>query len=653
MKKIDISTLADGQSQSVSPRMAVWISLVLVGLTCTAFVTILGHDFVTYDDNDYIYANPHFRDGLTWQSVQWALVASYAANWHPLTWLSHLLDLELYGVNPAGASAKSAAGHHMTSLTVHVANVLVLLLALTRLTGKIWLSAAVSLVFAIHPLQVETVAWVAQRKTLLSVFFGTLTLVAYANYVRSPRIIWYSMVVLGFALSLMAKQFLVTLPFVMLLLDFWPLGRLRLTRQRYDAPPAQSASGIRPMAARWVLLEKIPLLAMTVAACAATIWAQSTTGAVVALGSLSLSHRIANALVAYVQYLCKSLWPVHLAVFYPHYGTGLPLWQVGGSVVLLLVLMGISLWTLRRRPYAAVGWFWYLGTLVPVIGIVQVGAQSMADRYMYIPIIGLAIAVVWTVAEFAPHEGRQHSGFLWAITAIMLGLVFGASLQARHWRDELALFTHAARAIKNNGRAEVNVGLALHNRQRFEDAVKHYEEALRIKGVDPFPQFNASGYVQAHVNLGAILREDNRIEEAINHFYDALRISPNYALAHFNLGLASVSQNKQNDALRHFAKTVEVAPQYVDARCALASVLGEQGHFAEAAIHLNKALSTRPNHVKALYTLGKVLTAQGALDQAAIRFQQVLKTNPGHIKAKRELDWLNSQSDAPRVPASQ
>ena len=482
------------------------LGLALTLSTLVVYWQVQGHAFVTLDDYQYVVENPHVRHGLTPQGIVWAFTTGYASNWHPLTWLSHMLDCTLYGLNPKG--------HHLNSLLLHLANTLLLFWVLRRMTAALWRSAFVAALFALHPLHVESVAWVAERKDLLSTLFWMMTVGAYARYVERPGLGRYLLTLLLFAFGLMAKPMLVTLPFVLLLLDYWPLGRRHLAPLR-------------------LIREKLPFFALTTISSIITFSVQKSWGAVIS--TLPLKDRIANALVSYVTYIGKTMWPVNLACFYPHPLDTLPRWQVGGS---LLLLVGISIFVIRagrRCPYLPVGWFWYLGTLVPVIGLVQVGAQAMADRYTYIPLIGLFLITAWTAAEVGSKRSRLRMS-LW-VGMLLPFLAVGSWLQAQSWRTSVTLFEHALAVTRNNQIAHNNLGNILARQGRFKEASYHLSAAVRLN----------PNHATSQNNLGSLFMQQGRLQEAIAHLSKAVQIDPEMQEARFNLRIALQRMTQQRN----------------------------------------------------------------------------------------------------------
>lgn len=551
-------------AQPLQTRLVVIVMLVLVVLTLTAYWRVLRNGFIEFDDGTYVFANTHIQQGITPQSLRWAFNIGYAGNWHPLTWVSHMVDYRVFGLNPMG--------HHLVSLLLHVLNAVLLLMVLRRMTGSLWKSAFVAALFAVHPLHVESVAWAAERKDVLGATFWFLTMGAYVLYTEKPSLKRYVPVVVLYALGLMAKPMLVTLPLVLLLLDYWPLKR----------------------ETRWpsLVLEKTPLLALSTASSVLTFLAQASKGSVGGLDRLALGPRFANALTGYATYIWKMLWPENLAVLYPFPREGLPIWKPVASA-LLLIAISVLVYSLRRkRPYLAVGWLWFLGTLVPVIGLVQVGTQSMADRYTYLPLIGLFMAIVWTVPTL--FKGRDIAPTL----GIMAILAFTATtwVQVGYWRDNMSLYNHTLKCTRGNYVIENSLGLAL-------------------------------------------ARQGN-IDEGIAHVRTSLKICPEYPEAHNNLGIFLGSQGKLDEALFHFKKALEVEPKEEIMRFNAAMILQHKGRLDEAISEYRKCIQYNPNDVNAYYYLGAALESQGKRDEAIPYYRSALQINPSHEQAAKALERL-------------
>jgi hypothetical protein len=541
------------------------VCLVLAFLVVAAFWSVLGHDFVGFDDEKYVTVNRHVHEGFTASGLRWAWSTFHAANWHPLTWMSHMLDWKLYGADPAG--------HHLTSLLLHVANALLVFLLLERTTDSPVRSALVALLFGLHPLHVESVAWVAERKDVLSTLFWLLAIVAYLRYVRSPRAGRYVPVVLAAAAGLCAKPMAVTLPFTLLLLDYWPLKRLD-----------PEAPNLRTL---WrLVLEKTPLFALAAVSSAVTVAAQRSAGAVVSLEHYSLGVRVANAIVAYATYVWKSFWPSGLAVPYPHPGAELPAWQLAGSILVLAAITFVAVRWRRQHPYLLFGWLWFVGTLVPVIGLVQVGPQAMADRYTYVPLIGVFVMVAWGIpsAVGPPLLGkrseptteaepvRRETGLL-AVTFLIVPLLTIATwVQLRHWRDDMTLASRALSVTRNNAVAHNQLGLALFRRGQAADALSHQLEAVRI----------SPGFAEAHNNLGGVLAALDRVDEALEQYGVALELKPAYPEALLNLGVALVRQGRLAEAVERFEAAIRLRPDYGKAHGNLAAAHYTLGNLDRA-----------------------------------------------------------------------
>jgi Flp pilus assembly protein TadD len=566
-----------------------WVCLALIAANLIVYAPVWHHGFVNFDDDDYVTANPVVQHGLTWHGVAWALTTDHASNWHPLTWLSHMLDVQLYGLDPGA--------HHLTNLLLHIANTLLLFGLLNRMTGALGRSAFVAGLFAVHPLHVESVAWVAERKDVLSTLFWMLTLWAYVEYVKRPDLSQsglrrYAVVLLFFALGLLAKPMLVTLPFVLLLLDFWPLGRI--------GTGSNPAGGVEISCDEWssisrLVWEKVPLLVLAVASSIVTFVVHRRGAAVISLTAVPLQLRVENALVSYVVYIGKMLWPVHLAVLYPYPRT-LPAWWVATA---FLFLVGMSVAVIRagpRHPYLPVGWFWYLGTMVPVIGLIQVGDQAMADRYTYIPLIGLFIIVAWGVPDLLARWPLRLWKFVLptislpaAAVLVILACAIAARGQLEYWEDSTTLWTHTLAVTTRNNIAHNNLGAVLADEGKIGEAIAHYSEALRIK----------PDYADAHNNLGVALDDQGKVDEAIAHYTEALLIKPTYADAHSNLGIALANQGKIDEAIAQFTEALRINPDSAKAHNNLGVALASQGKLDEAIAHFTEALRIKPDYTDA------------------------------------------------------
>ena len=588
------------------------VCIFLAVIVWVVFGQTLYHDFVNFDDAKYVYENPIVQKGLTLRGISWAFTHVYASNWHPLTWLSHMLDCQLYGLN--------AGGHHLTNILLHTATVILLFLVLRRMTGFLWRSAFVAAVFAVHPLHVESVAWVAERKDVLSGLFFMLTLWAYVRYARRP---WsparYGLVVLLFALGLMCKPMLVTLPFVLLLLDYWPLNRLGADAK--NEPVFRLGLPIP----RRLIWEKLPLLGLTVVSCGITLFAQAK--ALQPLENLSLSLRAGNALISYVAYLGQMFWPSGLAVLYPLTAKG-----VGGASVAasLVVLAGIStgVFVLRRRcPYLLTGWLWYLVMLVPVIGIVQVGAQARADRYTYLPQIGLYVLLTWAAADFSARL-RYRPWVLGSLAAVILAALMGcARAQTAYWRNSETLWTHTLACTSDNAGAHNNLGNALLQKGKMDEAMVQFQKALQIN----------PDYAEAHNNLGTALAQKGKVDEAIAQFQKAMQIKPDLAEAHNNLGNALLQKGNVDEAVVQYQKALQIKPDFAEACYNLGKTLLEKGKVDEAMVHFQKALQIKPDYAEARNGLGNALLQKGNVDEAVVQYLKALQIKPDLAEAHNNL----------------
>ncbi len=677
-----------------------------------AYWGVMRNDFVNYDDSDYVTANPHVERGLTKANIVWAFTTGHASNWHPLTWLSHMLDCQLFGENPGPP--------HLVNVGFHVANALLVFLLLRRVTGTQWRSAAVAALFALHPLHVESVAWISERKDVLSTFFFLLTLWAYARYAELDRLqrelatvrpakpnrtcgktklwpgrklsgaaqarVFYVSAIVWFALGLMSKPMLVTVPFLLLLLDYWPFRRLLFPLKR------QSCPGLLRL-----LSEKAPFFALAAVSSIVTFQVQRQGGAVST--SISLGARLGNAVVSYARYLGKTVWPLDLAVLYPHPGFW-PWWQVALCGALLAGLSLGVFWFGRSRPWLVVGWLWFVGTLVPVIGLVQVGIQSMADRYTYIPHIGLFIAGVWGLYDCFAFSPRRKAYLGIAGAAALAACALLTARQVGFWHDSFTLFertvqvtannylaynnlgffysnkgqvaeamTNYAKALEINPNYEDalnNMGYALAGLKRYPEAVGYYERALRMRpnfaevrnnlgnALSEMGQLNAAieqyllalkespEYADAHNNLGIALAMQGKLEEAIPHFRDAIRFKPKYASAYSNLGNALAAKHELPEAIVQYEASLALNPKDPQAHNNLGNALSELGKLDEAVPHYAEALRLNPQNPEAHFNLGMALARQGKRAEAQAELEEALRQRPNYPEARQMLDHLSA-----------
>ena len=592
--------------------LELFIGLCLIVVVVAVFWPVKNYEFINFDDDVYVTENPHVKFGLTLKNVVWAFTTMHASNWHPLTWLSHMLDCELYGLNPGR--------HHLTNLLIHTINALLLFLVLRRMTGAFWRSSLVAALFALHPLHVESVAWVGERKDLLSTLFWILTMWAYLWYTKKPRLDRYVLILLLFSLGLLSKSMLVTLPFTLLLFDYWPLGRFQLAQSSGNRKPDGSKS-IRLTYCQSLIfrlvLEKIPFFALSAASSFLTFIAQQKGGSVKSFELFPLESRIGNAFMSYVNYIGKMIWPHQLTVFYPHPGM-LPLWQVVGAGLLLVCLTVVAIRSARRHPYLVVGWLWYLGTLVPVIGLVQVGMHAMADRYTYVPSIGLFVIIAWGIPDILQGWGCREVVFATVAGLLLLTFTAVTVSQIRHWSNSITLFEHTLKVTINNYIIHNNLGNALLAQGKNDDAIAHYAEVLRIK---PY-------FVEARVNLGSALVRQGKDQEAIAHYTESLRIRPDLAKAHNNLGIALVHQGRYQEAIAHYVEALRIKPDYADAHYNFGNALVLQREYREAIAHFAEALRITPDLAEAHFSLAWTYLMIGNRGAAVKEYEILKKIHP-------------------------
>ena len=584
-----------------------YLIIILLALTSLiAFGRIVGNDFINFDDEIYITKNHQVQTGINSQTIKWAFTSVVSSNWHPLTLLSHALDWQLFGAN--------ASGHHLINLFLHIGSVLFLFLLLNKSTKTMWPSALVAALFALHPLRVESVAWAAERKDVLSMFLGLASIYAYVCYVERSKLSRYFISFLLFALSLMAKPMLVTLPFVLLLLDYWPLARWQKISvlASATAPVNVSVSGKKKSKHRKnessagkmiitsvsttrdskyligrLLWEKIPFLFLAVASSIVTIWAQDKGGAIASLQKVQFPDRLANALISYIAYLGKIIWPVDFAVFYP-YEYSASGWQFIVCLILLAAISAVAIFYIKKAAFLFVGWFWYLGTLVPVIGFIQVGRQAMADRYTYFPSIGIAIILIWGIFHLCSEEKLRKIVII--PTAIILGfLTFLTWQQCGYWKNSATLFSQALQVTQNNYLAHTNLGIALVEEGKTQEAIGHYRAALQIKPSDD----------NTHYNLANALKKQGVIDEAIIHYREAVKWNPHYSKAHNNLGVYLDAQGLSDEAIIHYRQALQIEPTNPGFHFNLGMALGKKGNLSEAIDCFRTAIYLKPDYEEA------------------------------------------------------
>jgi len=613
--------LSRAASNLSNPGNAPLIGLLLVLGTWAIYWPVGSFEFVSYDDPLYVPENEIVQRGLTWDGLKWAFSNSSVGHWHPLTWLSHMFICQFFGTDPRW--------HHLANLFLHSLNALLFFFVLRRLTGALACSVFAAALFAWHPLRVESVAWVAEHKDVLAGCFWLLTIWAYIRFTEQPGAARYAMVLALFAVGLLCKAILITLPFVLLLLDFWPLRRVRHFASREDDLTNSDPSPKQPrepdIGKSWgaLILEKLPLFGLVMASCVATFLAGRGAGAVV---DLPLGARIGNALISCVRYLGKFLWPADLAVLYPH-PVWWPWWQVTGAAALLILMSALFVRLARQQPYLMVGWLWFLGVLVPVIGLVQVGQQSMADRYTYIPMLGLAIMAAWSAAGLARHFPFGRRGMAFVGIGVLGAMALGTSGQLRHWQDSVALFRQAIHATERNATAHYNLAQAMCVRGSVAEAMPHYEAALEI---DP-------GYDAARNNLGLCFATMGRLEIATNHYAAALRLNPKNGDAHYNFARALASFGNLEEAVTHYNAVLRIRPQHVWAHFWLANALTLQGKLDEALSHYSQTLRLKPDCEEAHYEIGLILAKQRKTAQAISHFRRAIELKPDRAETHIQL----------------
>lgn len=601
------------------------ICAALLLMTLAVFGQVLGFGFIDYDDHFYVYENHHVRQGLEPDSIAWAFTSVEGGSWQPLTWLSLMLDAE-FGGGPRA--------FHRTNLILHVVNVLLLHFVLFAMTGHRWRSGFAAALFALHPLQVENVAWISERKDLLCALFCFLALGAYVRYARGTRRAWYAALTACFVLALMSKQVLVTLPLLLLLLDYWPLKRVagldgdgaaqapksETTQSAPKRAAGAAAAPSKPPFSRqpwtWLIVEKMPLLFVAAGFGVLALLTQTGAGSVEPLEKYSLATRLFNAVVAYAVYLRRTVWPLDLAVFYPHPGDTIAPTEAAAALLVLLAIstVAISLW--RRRPAVLVGWLWFFVSLFPVIGLVQVGKQQMSDRYTYVPLIGLFVAAAWALSSKQLTPGSRRRAVAGLAAVILLGCAVLSWRQAARWQNSVTLFEHTLQVTDDNVLAHMNLATALEKRQRHFEQVEEYHKALAIEPENPY----------VHHNLGRALHRLGRSQEALGHLRAALRLKPDYALGHYTCGIVLLSLDRVDEAIEHLQATAQLNPDYAPARYDLGNAFSARGNWNQAIEQLSRAVDLKPNYAQARHNLALALAQTGRFDEAVSHYRQALQS---------------------------
>ena len=599
--------------ESVKKYFVTFTYLVLILSTLLVFWQVRNFDFVNYDDSDYVSDNPQVLNGLTRDGVIWAFTTNRSANWHPLTWLSLMLDCQLFGSNPGWM--------HLVNLLLHIANTLLLFAIFKKLTAAVWPSVFVAAAFALHPMHVESVAWIAERKDVLSTLFWLLTLAAYVGYVKRPSVFRYLISLVLFAIGLMAKPMLVTLPFVLLLFDYWPLDRFAATRTVKTAggksrKPAPIHDG-RAILYR-IIIEKIPFFVLAAVSSVITFIVQKVSGAVININALPLQDRVANAIVSYMRYIGKMVWPQNLAVFYPFDIGNFTYLQITLCAILLLVISIFVIGFGRKQKYLLVGWFWFIGTLIPVIGLVQVGGQALANRYTYISYIGLFIMIAWGLPELLSKWPQRKIALGLSMVIVLTILGICAHQQVSYWNNGTSLFTHVIKVTQDNYFAHYGLGISYKNLGCHQDAIESYKQAIRIN----------PDYDEAYNDLGISYFILGRYQDAIEAYKQAIRINPDLAKAYNNLGNACLFLERYQDAIESYKQAIGIKPDLAEAYYNLGAAYLKLGRYQNAIESYRQAIRIKPDLAEAHYNLGKALVAQGQIYEALDQLRQAIRLRP-------------------------
>jgi Flp pilus assembly protein TadD len=590
--------------------VTIFIYFALAASTLLVFWQVHNFDFTNYDDNHYVSENQHVLNGLTYDGVIWAFTTGYACFWQPITWLSLMLNCQLFGPDPGW--------FHLVNVFLHLANTLLLFAILKKITGSLWPSAFVAGAFALHPMHVESVAWISERKDVLSTLFWMLTLFAYVSYVKRPAAIRYLVTITIFVIGLMAKPMLITLPFVLLLLDYWPLNRFdSQPAKTSDRQPCKLASiPDRRRILYQIIIEKIPFLVFAVVFSIITFLTQQASGSIVDIKTIPLTDRVGNAFLSYATYMGKMFWPQNLAAHYPFNAVGsVTLWQFMLCALLLLVISIFVIRFGRTKKYLPVGWFWFVGTLIPVIGLVQFTGSSHADRFTYIPYIGLFIMIAWGLPELLSKWAQRKIALGMAAAVVLTAMGIRASAQVGYWSNSITLFSHAIAVTQNNALAYYNLGVAYQNVGRHQDAIEAYQQAIRIK----------PDYAEAHCNLGGTYGELGRHQDAVEACKQAIRIKPDYAKAYYNLGVACHNLGRHQDAIEAYQQAIRNKPDYAEAYNNLGAAYHSLGRYQDAIKAYKQAIRIKPGYAEAHYNLGDAYLLSGDKGSALEEYK-ILKT---------------------------
>jgi protein O-mannosyl-transferase len=633
----------------------VFIILFLVVSVLVVYWQVHGFQFISLDDPVYVTNNIQVHKGLSLESIRWAFSLSKqgeVTNWHPLTWISHMMDYQLFGLN--------AGMHHMVNVLLHAVNAILLFLVLRWMTGSVWKSAFVASLFALHPVNVDSVAWIAERKNLLSTIFWMLTLITYFFYTKKPNVFMYLLIIVVFCLGSLAKPMLITLPFVLLLLDYWPLGRLKIPLFSDD----KAAWSSFKHNALSLILEKIPLLILSVIFIYATILSLKYSGTILASDLTPMDLKVKNALVSYLVYMGKMLWPKDLSIFYP-FPDIIPLWQVMASLVVLFSITGIALRKCLKYPYFIVGWLWFLGTLVPVLGIIQAGLwPAIGERWAYIPYVGLFIIIAWGIPDLFVQLKHRTTIMIWSAMIVLMALGLRTWFQIGYWKDDFSLFSHCIQLDSDNYVAHVNLAIANALQGKSKKAIYHFQEALRIHSNDVLALdglgrlYNKLGQydkaihfyteeirfrptdIKANVELGSIYAAKGDTDDAIKQFSYVINLDPNHALAYYNLGVLSAKKGEMSKAIGYLTSALKLNPNDADSHCAIGIVLMNQSKANDAIAHFKEALRIDPRFLEAQNYLESALNYSQKADDDVVRLEQLRKKEPDNPDVLQKLAVL-------------
>jgi Tfp pilus assembly protein PilF len=624
------------------PASVIPILIVLLIIVSILFVyaQVGSHEFINFDDQLYVTDNPIVKAGVTWNGIKWAFSFSDRTYWHPLTWLSHMVDCELFGLNPGK--------HHLVNVFLHIINSILLFLVFMMMTGTLWRSAFVAFLFALHPINVDSVAWIAERKNLLSTLFCMLTIMAYIYYSRRPSFYKYILILFVFTLGLLSKPMLISIPFVLILLDFWPLKRINfdslLTREQISIGISNGRRAQRTQALK-LIIEKIPLLILSLVIIGTSIISFQHHSDVISSNLISTKLRVANAMVSYVNYMGKLIWPRNLTIYYP-YPASLPMWEVIGASVFICTVTILAGLYAKKLPYLIVGWLWYLGTLVPVSGLIQVGLwPAMAERWVYIPAIGLFMLVAWLIPDLVS-EFRFKKLVLSTLAVMVICILMILTWrQTGYWKNDFILFSHALQVNERNSIAYSNLGDYYLNINRPGEAIEYYDKSIKINPYDPLVQNN----------FAIALLKEGRYEESIKYFKKAILSYPRDPQLYSGLGIASAHQNRNTEAIEYFSKSLDIDPGNAEVHFELAYILSEERRFDEAIINFKKVLSINSSHVGSLFGLSAAYSQKKDYNASMTLLKKLLDIQPDNPnvyyniaciyakqnKADESVSWLN------------